>query len=365
MKITDVTLRKAKHYLFVQIHTDEGIVGLGEAGNWAYLNATAATIEKLAGYLIGKDPFRIEDFNQNFMRAQYFRGSVIMSAISAIDIALWDIKGKKLGVPVYELLGGRVRDKVRVYASPMSKETDPESLVNSYRQLKEMGFTAAKIFVNGPMRSQKEGRDEFFCGRIEDELEKVRLCREAVGKDFDLILEVHRGMTLPEAVTFGRAVEAYRPMVLEDPVPPDNYDTMAEVASKVGVPIASGERFTKLREVNITANTSRVEIDLSGVDWSQWDKVHLDYLFTDTIAMWVYLNVADEDIQFYSIGSNIPVGMYAPRLTLYVGFQENRQVWSNQNQKDDLMVSYSQLTKLIFSDSNMTPGTHFVLWGEK
>ena len=134
MKITDVTLRKAKHYLFVQIHTDEGIVGLGEAGNWAYLNATAATIEKLAGYLIGKDPFRIEDFNQNFMRAQYFRGSVIMSAISAIDIALWDIKGKKLGVPVYELLGGRVRDKVRVYASPMSKETDPESLVNSYRQ---------------------------------------------------------------------------------------------------------------------------------------------------------------------------------------------------------------------------------------
>ena len=146
MKITDVTLRKAKHYLFVQIHTDESIVGLGEAGNWAYLNATAAAIEKLVGYLIGKDPFRIEDFNQNFMRAQYFRGSVIMSAISAIDIALWDIKGKKLGVPVYELLGGRVRDKVRVYASPMSKETDPESLVNSYRQLKEMGFTAAKIF---------------------------------------------------------------------------------------------------------------------------------------------------------------------------------------------------------------------------
>ena len=251
MKITDVQLRKAKHYLFVQIHTDEGIVGLGEAGNWAYLNATAAAIEKLAGYLIGKDPFRIEDFNQNFMRAQYFRGSVIMSAISAIDIALWDIKGKKLGVPVYELLGGRVRDKVRVYASPMSKETDPESLVNSYRQLKEMGFTAAKIFVNGPMRSQKDGRDEFFCGRVTDELEKVRLCREAVGNDFDLILEVHRGMTLPEAVAFGRAVEAYRPMVLEDPVPPDNYDTMAEVASKVGVPIASGERFTNLREFEV------------------------------------------------------------------------------------------------------------------
>ena len=99
MKITDVKLIFAKHYLFVQVYTDEGIVGLGEAGNWGYLMATAAAIEKFKEYLIGKDPFRIEDFNQNFYRSVYFRGSVVMSAISAIDIALWDIKGKALGVP--------------------------------------------------------------------------------------------------------------------------------------------------------------------------------------------------------------------------------------------------------------------------
>ena len=84
MKITDVKLRFAKHYLFVQVYTDAGIVGLGEAGNWGYLQATAAAIEKFADYLIGKDPFRIEDFNQNFLRLVYFRGSVIMSAISAM-----------------------------------------------------------------------------------------------------------------------------------------------------------------------------------------------------------------------------------------------------------------------------------------
>ena len=83
------------------------------------------------------------------------------------------------------------------------------------------------------------------------ELEKVKICREAVGYDFDFILEAHRGMTLPEAVAFGRAVEPYRPMVLEDPVTPDNYDTMAEVASKIGVPIATGERFTSLREFEV------------------------------------------------------------------------------------------------------------------
>lgn len=247
MKITDVKLRFAKHYLFVQIYTDAGITGLGEAGNWGYLQATAAAIEKFADYLIGKDPFRIEDFNQNFLRSVYFRGSVIMSAISAIDIALWDIKGKALGVPVYELLGGKTREKVRVYASVMHLTEDNNELAKQYQQLQEMGFTAAKIFCNGPV-SAPDGKGEFYSSRIEREVEKVRVCREAVGNDFDFVLEVHRGMTLPEAVAFGRAVEPYRPMILEDPVPPDNVDTMAEVASKVGVPIATGERFIDLRE---------------------------------------------------------------------------------------------------------------------
>ena len=259
MKITEIKTRKVKHYLFVQVYTDAGIVGLGEAGNWAQLNATEAAIHKFGEYLIGKDPRRIEDYNQNFYRSQYFRGSVIMSAISALDIALWDIKGKALGVPVYELLGGPTRDKVRVYASPMTKVQEPKALAESYVQLKEMGFTATKIFVNGPISSKKDGRDEFFSGRIEDELEKVRLCREAVGYDFDFVLEVHRGMTLPEAVTFGRAVEKYRPMVLEDPVPPDNMDTMAQVAAKVGVPIASGERFINLREFQVLLSRQAVQ----------------------------------------------------------------------------------------------------------
>ena len=248
MKITDLKLRFAKHYLFVQVYTDAGIVGLGEAGNWGYLQATAAAIEKFKDYLIGKDPFRIEDFNQNFLRSVYFRGSVIMSAISAIDIALWDIKGKALGVPVYELLGGKTREKVRVYASVMTKENSLEALSSGYQKLQDMGFTAAKIFVNGPIKSTNDGKDEFFSGRIEDELEKVRVCREAVGKHFDFILEAHRGMNVPEAVAFGTEVAQYRPMVLEDPMTPDNIDSMAEIAAKIPVPIATGERFTNLRE---------------------------------------------------------------------------------------------------------------------
>ena len=248
MKITDVKLIYAKHYLFCHVYTDAGIVGLGEAGNWGYLEATAAAILKFREHLIGKDPFRIEDLNQNFYRSVYFRGSVIMSAISGIDIALWDIKGKALGVPVYELLGGRTREKIRVYASVMSKENDLDKLAEHYRELQAMGFTAAKIFVNGPIKSENNGHDEFYSGRIEDELEKVRVIREAVGPHFDLILEAHRGMTAAEAVAFGNEVAKYRPMVLEDPMTPDNIDTMAQIARKIPVPIATGERFVNLRE---------------------------------------------------------------------------------------------------------------------
>lgn len=248
MKITDVKLIYAKHYLFVHVYTDEGIVGLGEAGNWGFLSSTADAIEKFKPYLIGKDPFKIEDITQNLYRAVYFRGSVIMSAISAIDIALWDIKGKKLGVPVYELLGGKTRDKVRVYASVMKIVPDLKELAEGYKDLQKMGFNAAKIFVNGPQKSSNNGFDEFYSGRIEDEVEKVRVIREAVGPHFDLILEVHRGMTAPEAVTFANEVAKYRPMVLEDPVTPDNIDTMAHVASHINVPIATGERFINIKE---------------------------------------------------------------------------------------------------------------------
>ncbi|MBP3241949.1 MAG: mandelate racemase/muconate lactonizing enzyme family protein [Oribacterium sp.] len=248
MKIMDLKLIYAKHYLFVQVYTDAGIVGLGEAGNWSFLAATAAAIEGFRSYLLGRDPFNAEDITQNLYRATYFRGSVIMSAISAIDIALWDIKGKALGVPVYQLLGGKTRDKVRVYASVMKHSNDLAVLREEYKKLQEMGFNAAKVFINGPQRSENKGYDEFYSGRIENELEKVRVVRETVGKHFDLILENHRGMTLPEAVSFGKEVAGYRPMVFEDPVTPDNIDTMAQAASKIPVPIATGERFINIKE---------------------------------------------------------------------------------------------------------------------
>ena len=100
MKITDLTLVPASKYLFIKIHTDEGITGIGEVGSWGFIDATAECLKKFRQYLVGKEPYRIEHHNQYMYRSMYFRGSIIMSAISAIDIALWDIKGKALGVPV-------------------------------------------------------------------------------------------------------------------------------------------------------------------------------------------------------------------------------------------------------------------------
>ncbi len=115
MKITAIDTIFVDRYLFVQVHTDAGITGLGESGAWGYLEASAAAVETFKRYLIGQDPLRIEHHWQYMYRWSHFRGAAIMGAISAIDIALWDIAGKHFGVPVYQLLGGKTRDKARVY----------------------------------------------------------------------------------------------------------------------------------------------------------------------------------------------------------------------------------------------------------
>ncbi|MDP3061673.1 MAG: galactokinase, partial [Chloroflexota bacterium] len=109
MKVTKVEPIFVDRYLFVQVHTDEGILGLGESGTWGYLEASAAAVEKFGRYLVGKDPLRIEHHWQYMYRSSHFRGAAIMGALSAIDIALWDIAGKHFGVPVHQLLGGKTR----------------------------------------------------------------------------------------------------------------------------------------------------------------------------------------------------------------------------------------------------------------
>lgn len=255
MKITSLELVPASKYLFIKLHTDEGITGIGEVGAWGYIDGTIGVLKKLEGYIIGQDPMRIEHHWQYMYRSMYFRGSIVMSAISAIDIALWDIKGKAYGVPVYELLGGKCRDKVRTY--PAVFKYTPEEMAAGCIEAKEQGFTAARLMITGEIGAKYAPyEDGIYNHRVASQIERVKACREAVGDDFDLILEVHRSMNPMDAIAFARGVEAYRPLFLEDPIPPDSNAVMAEVAAKTAIPIASGERFINIQEFEDLMNRS-------------------------------------------------------------------------------------------------------------
>ena len=247
LKITQFEYIHAGKYLFLKIHTDAGITGIGEVGAWGYLNACQCVLEEFSTHLIGQDPRRIEHHWQFMYRSMYFRGSIIMSAIAAIDIALWDIKGKSLNVPVYELLGGCCRDKVRTYPAVFQFKANEMAL--ECQELKAKGFSAARLMIT-PDITQKTSSYEssIHSYRVAEQIEKVRACREVVGDSFDLILEVHRSMNVSDAVAFAKGVEPFHPLFLEDPIPPDNSDVMAEVASKTWLPIATGERFISVQE---------------------------------------------------------------------------------------------------------------------
>jgi galactonate dehydratase len=247
MKITSIETIEASKYLFVKIITDAGIEGIGEAGAWGYLDGVKGVLEKLKGYLLGQDPFRIEHHWNYLYRSMYFRGSVFMSALSAVDIALWDIKGKALGVPVYELLGGKCRDKVRSYEAVFRFQAS--DMAEFCLNLKKKGYDAARLMITGDITKTVADRAcSIYTAKVSSYVEKVKACREAVGNDFDLILECHRSMDPSEATAFAKDVEQYHPYFLEDPIAPDSPESMAELASRTSIPVATGERFINIQE---------------------------------------------------------------------------------------------------------------------
>jgi len=241
MKITRVEPLMVDLFCLVRIETDTGLVGIGESGTWGHLEASAAAIRKFAEYLIGKDPRPIEHHWNVMLRADHFTGTAVNGAVSAIDIALWDIKGKALGVPVYELLGGPMRHKARVYGHVKGRSR--QTLIEEALRLKGLGFNALG-HVN-PLLDEDETTPYFktHSARIEDAAETVRQVREAVGPEVDLCIEIHRRLTPPEAVALARAIEQYKPMFYEDPLRPNDPDAMAWVADHIHIPVATGERF--------------------------------------------------------------------------------------------------------------------------
>ncbi|MHC4432088.1 MAG: galactonate dehydratase [Planctomycetota bacterium] len=246
MKITDVRTVPVSRYLFVQVLTNEGITGLGESGTWGFLEASEQAIETFKRYLIGQDPLRIEHHWQYLYRSTHFSGSAIMGALSAIDIALWDIAGKYFNVPCYQLFGGKCRDKARVYYHV--RGDTKEKLIRGCVEAKKKGFTAVGHLTPFLDESRDIRYFKTHVDKIQDAVDTVRRYREAVGNDVDLCLEIHRRLSPAEAVALAAGIEPYHPFFYEDPVLPDNLDAMDLIARKIKIPIATGERFFTMQQ---------------------------------------------------------------------------------------------------------------------
>ena len=257
MKITEIETLFISRYLFVKVHTDEGISGLGESGTHGHLEASAGSIQTFRRYLIGQDPLRIEHHWQYLYRSSHFRGAAIMGALSAIDLALWDIKGKYYGVPCYELLGGKCRDKVRVYYHV--GEGTKEALVKGCVEAKELGFTAVGHLTPFIDESRERPFFKTHVHRMRDAIDLVGRYRDAVGEEVDLCIEIHRHLTPAEAVVLARGIEEFHPFFLEDPTLPDNFDAMARIADKIHIPIATGERLHTIHEFEMLLSRGAVQ----------------------------------------------------------------------------------------------------------
>lgn len=226
----------APRWGFLKIITDEGIVGWGEPCLEGRTHTVHTCVDEMMEYLIGKDPFDMELHWNYLHRSTFYRGGpVMMSALSGIDQALWDIKGKALGVPVYELTGGKCRDKIKTYSWIGGDR--PDDVVNMAKDRAEQGFTAIKM----------NGTDELNFidnySKVDALLERVQSLRDAMGKDFGIGIDFHGRVHKPMAKILMRELEPMKPMFVEEPVLPEHFsESIHEIAQYGAIPIATGER---------------------------------------------------------------------------------------------------------------------------
>jgi galactonate dehydratase len=247
MKISGITTRFVytgphRNWVLVRVDTDEGIHGWGEATIEGKEKTVAQAIAELERQLVGRDPFQIELLWQEMYRAAFWVGGPILnSAISGVEHALWDIKGKALGVPVWELLGGKVRERVRAYANGWFRGCQtPKQFAHAAARTVEQGFTALKWDPFGGAGLFIENEQEELAVTI------VREVRNAVGPKIDLLIEVHGRLSPANAVRVAHRLTEFNPFWYEEPIPPENVDALATVARSIAIPVATGERlFTK------------------------------------------------------------------------------------------------------------------------
>lgn len=267
MKVTDIKPFLVDcfrtNWVFVKVYTDEGIDGVGEATLEYKEKALLGALEHIKEYLVGKNPLDIESHWHSIYRDAYWRGgAVLMSALSAVEMALWDILGKHLGTPVYQLLGGKVNDEVRIYVNGwFSGAKTPEEFGEKAKTAVQRGVTAMKWDPFGKAYLNISNRE------LDTALECVAEVRSAVGDSVDLLIEGHGRFNIPIAIKIAKELEQFGPMFFEEPVPPDSLDALKEVRDKSPVAIAAGERL-------YTRWDYRKMFDLMAADYIQPDISH-------------------------------------------------------------------------------------------
>ncbi len=243
MRIADLEWMQVGRWWYLLVHTEEGITGLGEGGVHGYPEAIGGIMDAWKPYLLGKDPLQIEHHWQFLYRNSHFRGAVIGSALSALDIALWDIAGKHFEAPAWQLLGGKCRDKVRLYIHVGGES--PDALAADAKRAVDDGFTAVR-FTPFPRNYTRMRYAEL----LEAILTRVAAVRDTVGNGVDLCVEIHRRMDPHHAAGLAYELAKFRPYFLEDPLLPDSVQRMGDLQRSINVPIATGERLHTIFEFN-------------------------------------------------------------------------------------------------------------------
>ncbi len=247
MKITDIRTFAVDcfrtNWVFVKVYTDEGLTGVGEATLEYKEKALIGAVEHIREALTGKNPLDVEKHYHDVYRDAYWRGgAVLMSALSAVEMALWDILGKYLGVPVWQLLGGKVNDRARIYVNGwFAGAKTPEEFAVKAKAAAERGVTAMKWDPFGKAYLEIGSRE------LDTALRCVAAVREAVGPGVDLLIEGHGRFDVPTGIRIAKELEPFKPMWFEEPTPPDSLEALRAVRDKSPVPIAAGERLYTLR----------------------------------------------------------------------------------------------------------------------
>jgi galactonate dehydratase len=332
------TFLVAPRWLFVRIQTDGGIVGWGEATCEGRSETVRSAVEQLAELLIGTDALRIEDHWQVMTKGSFYRGGPILaSAVSGLDQALWDIAGKHYGAPVHQLLGGAVRDRIRVYGWVGGDE--PNEVKDHISAQIEAGLTAVKMNASGPMSRLAS------VAELNAVVQRVAAAREVLGEHRDVAVDFHGRFTLANAKRVAPLLEPYRPFFLEEPVVPENSHLIADFVRATTTPVATGERLYSRQEF--------LPVIQAGIAVAQPDLSHAGGI-TEVRKIAALAEVYD-----VQLAPHCPLGPLALAACLQVGFStpnyliQEQSIGIHYNQGAEVLDYVLDKTPLKFVDGHI------------